>query len=272
MVTPRATFNATPVARRRATPARARSASGKGQPFHTKDAIYSVDTSQKVFALTFDDGPDPNYTPQVLALLKRYQVPATFFMVGSMVRAHPATALQVLAAGFPIENHSWSHPRAPKAPLSEVQRTDAILKSTLGIAPTLFRPPYGLLHNGLADAAQKRGEKVIIWSCLGADWDKKNTPAEIAAKVLRHAHPGGIALLHDGGGNRSRTLSALPLIIETLQKRGFRLVTVPQLLQMGAPAATSARTPVPIPAPTFSPDAKSVLSQISNQKIKNQSG
>lgn len=227
------------------------------RPFAHAEAIYAVKTSQMVFALTFDDGPDPTWTPQVLALLKAYQVPATFFMVGSMVRAHPATALQVKAAGFPVANHSWSHPRTPKSPVREVERTDAILQKTFGAAPVLFRPPYGMLDNGLAQAARNRGEKVIIWSCLGADWDKNATSASIAAKVLRRAHPGGIALLHDGGGNRARTLAALPLIIETLQARGFQLVTVPQLLEMGAPAPksalTEARTPVPIPARTLAP-------------------
>ena len=210
-------------------------------------------TSKKVFALTFDDGPDPAYTPQFLALLKQYRVPATFFMVGSMVRAHPATALQVKAAGFPIENHSWSHPRTPKFPVAEITRTDAILLSTLGTRPTLFRPPYGLIGNGMASAAQKEGEKVVIWSCLGADWDKKNTPAQIAAKVLGRARSGGIALLHDGGGNRSRTLAALPTIIETLQARGFRLVTVPELLRLGTPKPASVSPVSPAATPSSSP-------------------
>lgn len=122
------------------------------------------------------------------------------------------------------------HPRAPQI---EVERTDAVMKSVLGVRNTLFRPPYGLLHNGMADAAIKRGESVIVWSSLGADWDRHATSASIAAKVLRHATPGGIALLHDGGGRRNATVAALPLIIDTLKKRGYRFVTVPQLLEMG---------------------------------------
>lgn len=195
--------------------------------------ISGVATSRKVFALTFDDGPDPRWTPQVLAILKKRNVPATFFMVGQMVRAHPQMALQVKAGHYPIGNHTWSHPLHPGAPQSEVERTDAILHAVLGIKPTLFRPPYGVLDNGLAKVALARGEDVVVWSCHGSDWDKHATAQGIAAKVLRKARPGGIVLLHDAGGNRSQTVAALPLIIDGLQKRGYRLVTVPELLTMG---------------------------------------
>ncbi|MBW3637005.1 MAG: polysaccharide deacetylase family protein, partial [Armatimonadetes bacterium] len=180
-----------------------------------------------------DDGPHPAYTPQVLAALKKRGVKGTFFMVGSMVRAYPEMAQRVRNAGHATASHSWSHPRAPRAPHIEVERTDAVMKRVLGAPNTLFRPPYGLLHNGMADAAMKRGQNVVIWSSFGADWDKNATSATIAAKVLRHAAPGGIALLHDGGGHRGPTVAALPLIIDTLKKRGYRFVTVPQLLEMG---------------------------------------
>jgi chitin deacetylase len=168
-----------------------------------------------------------------LAALKKHRVKATFFMVGTMVRAYPKTAQSVRDAGHATANHSWSHPRAPKAPKAEVERTDIVMQRVLGTRNTLFRPPYGLLHNGMAQTALKRGESVIIWSSFGADWDKNATSASIAAKVLRHAAPGGIALLHDGGGHQGPTVAALPLIIGTLKKRGYRFVTVPQLLKMG---------------------------------------
>ena len=205
--------------------------------------VHSVVTSQKVFALTFDDGPDPTYTPQVLAFLRAQNVPATFFMVGSMVRAHPQTALRVVEAGQTIGNHSWSHFKNPKSPVAEVGRTDAILKRVLGVATMMFRPPYGLLGNGMAAASQKEGEKVILWSAVGADWDKKATAATIAARILKKAAPGGIALLHDGGGNRTQTLAALPLIVTALTKKGYRFVSVPELLTFGPPT----RSPVAKP-------------------------
>jgi chitin deacetylase len=197
--------------------------------------VYAVRTKERVFALTFDDGPHPTYTPQVLAVLKKHDVKATFFMVGSMVHAYPKMAQTVYKAGHPVANHSWSHPFKSKAPQAEVERTDAAIKKAVGVDSTLFRPPYGLLRNGLADAALGRNESVVIWSSFGADWDKNATSRSIAAKVLRHASPGGIALLHDGGGHRSATVAALPIIIGALKKRGYRFVTVPQLLKMGAP-------------------------------------
>ncbi len=191
-----------------------------------------------MLALTFDDGPDPAWTPKVLAILKQWHVPATFFMVGKMVRAHPACARQVQAAHFPIGNHTWSHPRAPRDPQGEIARTDAILKQKLGIKSTLFRPPYGIMDNGLARVALARGEDVIDWNSLGADWDKHATAQTIATKVLQGARPGGICLLHDGGGNRSHTVAALPRIIAMLRRRGYRFVTIPELMQIGPPLHT----------------------------------
>ncbi len=215
-------------------PARPKPRAVRPKPRAVKPQIvYAVRTRERVFALTFDDGPHPTYTPQVLAALRKRGVKATFFMVGSMVRAYPKMAQTVRKAGHVTANHSWSHPFKPKAPHTEVERTDAVMKRVRGAPNTLFRPPYGLLHNGMAQAALKRGESVIIWSSFGADWEKNATSASIAAKVLRHAAPGGIALLHDGGGHRGATVAALPIIIDTLKKRGYRFVTVPQLLKMG---------------------------------------
>jgi len=203
--------------------------------------IYGIQTKRRVFALTFDDGPDPTWTPKILAILQKWHAPATFFMVGKMVRAHPQFALKVQAAKFPIGNHSWSHPRTSDFPAAEIERTDAIIQRVLGFKPTLFRPPYGILNNGLAKVALSRGEDVIVWNSLGADWDKRATPRSIESKVLHRARPGGIALLHDGGGNRAKTVAALPFLIDHLRKRGFRFVTLPELLKMGPP--------IPLPVP-----------------------
>ena len=203
---------------------------------------YGVVTHRKVLALTFDDGPDPTWTPQVLTVLKKSQVPATFFMVGKMVRAHPQFAKMVKSGHFAIGNHSWSHPITPISARDEIERTDAILQQVLRVKPTLFRPPYGLMNNGLTKIALSRGQDVIIWNSLGADWDKHATAQSIAAKVLKSARPGGIALLHDGGGHRAATVAALPHIIQTLRSRGYRFVSVPELLAIGAPLQMSPAT------------------------------
>ena len=198
-------------------------------------ALFKVKTTRKVFALTFDDGPDPTYTPQVLKILKQKNVPATFFMVGKMVRAHGSTGKLVVQAGYPIGSHTWTHPKHPKSPSMEIERTDAEIKKQLGITPRLFRPPYGIRNNGLASLASARGEDVIIWSSDSDDWNHSTSAARIYANVMKNARAGGIALMHDGGGNRSQTVAALPGIIDELHNRGFELVTVPELMALGKP-------------------------------------
>ena len=204
-------------------------------PFHKGIALFKVKTPKKVFALTFDDGPDPTYTPQVLKILKQKKVPATFFMVGKMVRAHASTGMLVVKAGYPIGGHTWTHPMKTKNPTMEIDRTDAMIKEKLGISPKLFRPPYGIRNNGLASVASARGEDVIIWSSDSEDWDHHINTSKIYNNVMKNARSGGIALMHDGGGNRAATIAALPRIIDALRARGFTLVTVPQLMKMGKP-------------------------------------
>lgn len=198
-------------------------------------ALFGVKTRRKAFALTFDDGPDPTYTPQVLKILKAKNAPATFFMVGKMVRAHGPTARQVQAVGFPIGAHSWSHPMKTKISVAEIERTDAMLQTTLHLKPTLFRPPYGILNNGLAREASSRGQDVILWTSTANDWNKKYSSEQLKGNVLARVTPGGIALMHDGGGDRSKTVAMLPGLIDAIRKRGYQLVTVPQLLAMGPP-------------------------------------
>lgn len=198
-------------------------------------ALYKVETKQKVFALTFDDGPDPSYTPKILRILKEKKAPATFFMVGQMVRAHAPTGKLVAQAGHPIGGHSWTHPMRTKSPVMEIERTNAMLKEKLNVVPTMFRPPYGILKNGLAREASKHSEDVILWSADSSDWKRGSSAASIKNNVLRSLTPGGIALMHDGGGNRSSTVAALPGIIDGIRNRGYKLVTVPELLNMGKP-------------------------------------
>lgn len=197
--------------------------------------LFSVKTKKKVFALTFDDGPDPSYTPKIVEILKQKKVPATFFMVGAMVRAHAPTGMLVVKAGYPIGNHTWTHPMRPPNPRAEIERTDAIIEQKLGITPHMFRPPYGIRNNGLASVASARGEDVIIWSSDSDDWNHHTNASLIHNNVMKNAGSGGIALMHDGGGNRSATVAALPGIIDALHNRGYQLVTVPQLMAMGKP-------------------------------------
>lgn len=188
-----------------------------------------VRRGNKVFALTFDDGPWPIYTRQILRILKENDVKATFFMVGSVVREYPKIAREVQAAGHAIGNHSWSHTARPRNPVAEIQRTDVALRE-IGVRNTMFRPPYGMLKNGMARQALKEKQAVFIWSADSNDW-KKPGARRIANSILNQATPGGIALMHDGGGAREGTVAALPRIISELKERGYKLVTVPELLK-----------------------------------------
>jgi len=201
--------------------------------------VHNIKTRQKVFALTFDDGPQPRYTRQVLDILRVNHIRATFFQIGVKVKEFPRIARGVSEAGHIIGNHTWSHPSHPKNARAEFENTDAILTRVHGHRPDLFRPPYGLIHNGLADIAKARGDAVILWNAVGADWSKKATSGSIASQILRLAKPGGIALMHDGGGNRSATVAALPRIINTLRSQGYRFVTIPELLRLGPPDTMS---------------------------------
>jgi chitin deacetylase len=190
-----------------------------------------VQPKNRVVALTFDDGPWPVYTERVLAVLRGQDVHATFFMIGQNVRNYPSIAQHVFEQGHAVGNHTWNHPSRPRGARTEIVRTDDIFKKTLGFTPTLFRPPYGNMRNGLTTVAKQQGKAVIMWSVDSADW-RRGTAAAIQARSLKHLKPGAIILLHDGGGNRDATVAALPGIISSLRAKGYRFVTVPELLAM----------------------------------------
>ena len=190
-----------------------------------------VNPKNKVFALTFDDGPWPEYTRKILAILKANKVKATFFMVGQEVSRRPEIAREVRDAGHSIGNHSWDHPSRPRDPIAQVMRTDAIIKKELGFRPTIFRPPYGIMKNGMAGQAMKLHDPVLLWSADSEDW-KKPGADKIVSNVVNYAHPGGISLMHDGGGARYQDVEALPIIISTLRSQGYRFVTIPELLKL----------------------------------------
>jgi peptidoglycan/xylan/chitin deacetylase (PgdA/CDA1 family) len=190
-----------------------------------------VRPGEKVFALTFDDGPWPVYTNQILKILDDYQVKATFFMVGSVLQNYPDIGRAIRDRGHAIGGHSWSHPTRPRDPVAQIERTDAIIKSVLGFTPTFYRPPYGMVHNRMTQQARREKQAVLIWSADSLDW-RRPSASRIAANILREASPGGIALMHDGGGPRSHTVAALPLVIRGLQARGYRFVTIPELLKL----------------------------------------
>jgi chitin deacetylase len=191
---------------------------------------------EKVIALTFDDGPWPRTTEQVLDILKKNDVKATFFWIGNNVKSFPNIAKLVVEGGHAIGNHTWHHwyrRMNPSAAAREIQETAEIIYKTTGVRTSLFRPPGGILNNGPANYAKKHNYAVMMWSADSRDWFYRLASVQVLVNtVLREAHPGGIVLMHDGGGNRSKTVKALPAIIAELKKRGYKFVTVPELLDL----------------------------------------
>ncbi|GAC1467701.1 MAG: hypothetical protein NVS2B14_13750 [Chamaesiphon sp.] len=190
--------------------------------------------NDKVIALTFDDGPWPRSTEQVLSILKQHNIKATFFLIGQNVKNYPQLAIKDVAEGHVIANHTWSHSYShfsPDGAAREIEDTAALIYKTTGVTTTIFRPPGGLLHNGPADYAKKQKYFISLWSADSRDWQGVTVP-KLIDNVLKEAHPGGIVLMHDGGGNRSHTVEALPTIIAKLKNRGYSFVTVPELLDL----------------------------------------
>ena len=191
---------------------------------------------QKVIALTFDDGPWPRTTEQVLEILAQNDIKATFFWIGNNLRKFPEIAKLVVGAGHTIGNHTWHHwyRRMDQSTAArEIKDTAELIYKTTGVKTSLFRPPGGFLNNGPADYAKKNNYAVMMWSADSRDWFYRLTPPQVMVNnVLREAQPGGIVLMHDGGGDRSKTVKALPQVIAGLRQRGYKFVTVPELLEM----------------------------------------
>jgi peptidoglycan-N-acetylglucosamine deacetylase len=185
-------------------------------------------------ALTFDDGPQPPYTGQILDVLRRYGVRATFFCVGLNAGAHPDELVRMRAEGHALANHTWSHPFLPDLSrpelVEQIERTDeTIAKASGGPVPALFRPPYGSRTPQVVGWLGETDSTVVLWDIEADDWAMPGTDM-ISRTILDGVQPGSIILLHDGGGDRSQTVAALPDIIEGLLERGFRFVSVDDLV------------------------------------------
>lgn len=190
--------------------------------------------NKKVIALTFDDGPWPGYTAQVLEILRENNIKATFFVVGKYLKNNPELGKRIVVEGHVIGNHSWHHWYHyfnQKAAAFEIDNTSDLIYQVTGVKTTLFRPPGGMLHNGLAAYARGKNYAVVMWSADSADYSRPSASV-LTNRVLQQSKPGGIVLMHDGGGNRSHTVAALPLIISKLRNQGYSFVTVPELLEM----------------------------------------
>jgi peptidoglycan/xylan/chitin deacetylase (PgdA/CDA1 family) len=183
-------------------------------------------TNKGEIALTFDDGPSI-YTPKVLAILNRAHVHATFFEIGEQVAGNEAIMNKILDSGDEIGDHTWSHVAFPG--FGQIASAKRAIENATGFDPCLFRPPYGSFNSGTVATAKRLGLSTIVWDVDPVDWSTPGTAA-IYSRVVSGAHTGSIVLMHDGGGPRGETVAALPRIIRTFKSRGYRMVTVSQLL------------------------------------------
>jgi peptidoglycan/xylan/chitin deacetylase (PgdA/CDA1 family) len=181
-------------------------------------------------ALTFDDGPWPDSTPKVVAILRQERVPATFFLVGQQVRRHPELLAQEVAAGVAFGSHSFSHAQpfgrlSDAAIAEEIDQGVAALADN-GVRTSLFRPPGGAIAPAVLSSAKRRGLRTVLWTVDPQDWRRGASTDQIVRRVLSQTRPGSIVLLHDGGGDRSATVAALPQIIKGLKQRKLAFVTL----------------------------------------------
>ena len=229
----------------------------------------SVHVDGPYIAMTFDDGPSATLTPKLLDLLAAHHIKATFFVIGENVAEHPEIVARAAREGHEIANHSWSHPNLGKMSDDSVRRqlrqTDDAIKNATGKRPTLMRPPYGSIT-----AREKRwihdefGYDIILWDVDPYDW-KRPGPAVVRARILKETRPGSIVLSHD---IHPGTIEAMPSTFDELEAKGFKFVTVSELIKMAAARSPHASpqpsgsvlpnavgSPSPTPSPASSPSS-----------------
>ena len=199
--------------------------------------MFRVQTKQRIVALTFDDGPDPRWTPRVLELLRQYHAHATFFQVGKNIVVHPDLVHAALDDGNEVADHTWDHPDLELLPAAQVGEeitagADAF-RQVGAPAPKYFRPPKGFTDEAIGVLADANQYRTIFWDlCLERFVDHTPDMADAVQDMLTRVKPGSIILAHDGGiPNRTKTLQTLPMLLEGLRARGFKMVDVTQLLK-----------------------------------------
>ncbi|MFB0843257.1 polysaccharide deacetylase family protein [Paenibacillus oleatilyticus] len=189
----------------------------------------------KQVALTFDDGPDNKYTPQVLDILKQHEVKATFFVVGRQVVNHPDVLKRIHDEGHSVGNHSWDHANLTKLSADQIQKeiksTDEAIEKVIGSSTPMVRTPYGAVNASIKRSLTSAGRQLVFWTVDTKDWSGA-APADMVELVRNRTKNGGIILMHSFGGKNGKldnTVEALPHMIEALKQDGYAFVTVPEL-------------------------------------------
>lgn len=196
-------------------------------------------SSEKAIAFTYDDGPTP-FTSDLLDVLDKHNIKVTFFWMGANMQDHPEIVRRTLLAGHSIAHHSHTHPRTPELPDTafmeqEIEKAQYVFRKQTGVAPIFYRPPYGDISDKQIELVAESGMKVIAWSLNTDDWFYNGKPdgqSIIEGKVKEHHHSGAIVLMHDGGGNRAKTVAATDNLIPYLKEQGYQFKTVDALLNL----------------------------------------
>jgi peptidoglycan-N-acetylglucosamine deacetylase len=218
----------------------------------TPAVVSSVRTDQKVVALTFDDGPDPRYTPGVLELARTEGIKVTFFAIGRKAERYPDLVKQELADGHAVGNHTWDHHTmsglSQRQDQSEILDCEQVLDRLLGQRPHLLRPPKGLWSPRTYRAATSLGFPIVLWS-IELEHHPGHTPEQLARRAIGLTRPGTIVLAHDGTtdhpDDRTKTLETLPILVQGLRQKGYRFVTIPELLALSGASRQEAVVPHP---------------------------
>lgn len=190
--------------------------------------IWHGDLNSDLVYLTFDDGPDPKFTPKVLDILKKNNVKATFFVLGEKAEQHPNIIKRIRREGHELGSHTFTHADGynvnDRRVYDEIKGTDDAVRKITGRSPKYFRPPFGFFNYRYIAASEELGQKTVLWTFDVGDWNKIRA-ADIEKEILAKTKGGSIILLHDGGGNRDEVVKALPRVITRLKAKGFRFST-----------------------------------------------
>ncbi len=236
-----------------------------------KVTFTDVNVDGPYIAMTFDDGPHATNTPKLLDLAAKKHIKLTFFLVGQCAAENPQLVQREIAEGHEVANHSWSHPNLAKmsddAVRQELQKTQDAIVQACGVKPTLMRPPYGELTSRQRQWVHNEfGYKIILWDVDPLDWKNRNA-AIVAKRIIAGARPGSIILSHD---IHATTIAAMPEVFDTLLAKGFKFVTVSQLLAMdkggsrpevkkSASSEDATKAPAPDASPSTSPPATAAV-------------
>ena len=205
------------------------------EPIEAKSGFCHGAREEKYVALTFDDGPHPRYTEQILSILSRYGVKATFFMIGSNVSYYPEVAKAVHANGHEIGCHTYSHPHmkqlSQRALSEEIKKSEEIFSALSIPRPVIFRPPEGFRSEEQVKLVEEMGYRVVIWSLDPKDW-KGTSSAQMVSVMISQVQGGDVLLFHDYISGQNNTIAAIEQLIPKLLESGYQFVTVSEMMRM----------------------------------------